>query len=283
MRAVRETTHRLLLRPVTMRSRPGIARHRVAHASWNLPDLRIAVISDLHVCRPWTPPALISRIVSLVNSLGPDLILLPGDFIADRNLPAGRVPAAEIVALLEPLSAPLGVAAVLGNHDWKDCALSRRTDCRENSVRNAFRGSPIRLLTNEAMRVPHGDGFWLVGTDSQMVRARSGRAGFHDAEAAFGQVTDDAPAILMAHEPDCFASDEARAFLQISGHTHGGQANLGGWRPLTPSRFGSRFAYGHIRDGDRHLVVSGGIGFSGVPIRLFQPPEITLVTVAAQG
>lgn len=262
-----------------MRSRPGVVRHTVVDASWTLPDLRIAVMSDLHVCRPWTPLEMISRIVRMVNGLKPDLILLPGDFIADRNLPAGGVAAKDIIGVLEPLRAPLGVAAVQGNHDWKDCTLSRRSAFRENSVRDAFQGSPIRLLTNEAMRVAHGTGFWLVGTDSQMARAGLGLRGFDDAAAAFAQVTDDAPAVLMAHEPDCFAHEGRRAFLQISGHTHGGQANLAGWRPLTPSLHGTRYAYGHIREGGRHLVVSGGIGFSGVPLRVFQPPEITLVTV----
>lgn len=275
-----EIPHRPIRRALTMRSRPGVVRHRVMDRAWALPDLTIAVISDLHVCRPWTPLDLVRQIVAMVNRLKPDLVLLPGDFIADRNLPALRVPAGQIVAVLSDLTAPLGVAAVLGNHDWKDCPLSRRSDDRENSVRDAFAQSPIRLLTNEAMRIAHGAGFWLVGTDSQMARIGRGLPGFHDAAAAFAGVTDDAPAILMAHEPDCFADEGHRAFLQISGHTHGGQANFGGWRPLVPSRHGARFAYGHLRENGRHLIVSGGVGFSGLPLRLFQPPEVTLVTVA---
>ena len=100
-------------------------------------------------------------------------------------------------------------------------------------------------------------------------------SGFGTALSAFRQAA--APAILLAHEPDYFACADARAFLQISGHTHGGQANLAGWRPMTPSAHGGRYAWGHVREGGRHLIVSGGIGYSGLPLRFMQPPEITLV------
>jgi predicted MPP superfamily phosphohydrolase len=271
------------LRPLTMFSRPRIVRHEIADPRWTLPDLTIAVLADLHVCRPWTPLSAVERIVTATNALRPDLILIPGDFIADRNLPARSVPAAEIVAALAPLEAPLGVAAVLGNHDWWDCRLSRRTGFARNSVAEALAASAIRLLPNAAVRLDHGPGFWLVGIDSQRALRRLGHPGLHDPGAAFAEVPAGAPAILMAHEPDYFAEADARAFLQISGHTHGGQVNLARWRPLTPSAYRSRYAWGHIREGGRHLIVSGGIGYSGIPLRVFQPPEITLVSLRRGG
>lgn len=267
------------IRPLTMFSRPQIVRHEVVEPRWALPDLTIAVLADLHVCRPWTPLRAIARIVAATNALRPDLILIPGDFIADRNLPALSVPAAEIVAALAPLEAPLGVAAVLGNHDWWDCRLSRRTGFARNSVAEALEASAIRLLPNTAVRLDHGAGFWLVGMDSQRALRRLGHPGLHDPASAFAGVPAGAPAILMAHEPDYFAAGDARALLQVSGHTHGGQVNLAGWRPLTPSAYRSRYGWGHIREGGRHLVVSGGIGYSGIPLRVFQPPEITLVSL----
>lgn len=266
--------------PATMFSHPRVVPRHVADPRWTLPDLRIAVFSDLHICRPWTTLAALRRMVKTVNGLGADLILLPGDFIADRNLPASFVPAADIVAELEALAAPLGVAAVLGNHDWWDCRLARSTRFARNSVAEALEASSITHLANRAVAIDHGGGrFWLVGLDSQEGRKHLRRPGFHDPDAAFAGVPEGAPAILMAHEPDYFAAGDGRAFLQISGHTHGGQGNLLGWRPMTPSRYGSRYAYGHVREGGRHLIVSGGIGYSGLPLRLFQPPEITLVTL----
>lgn len=271
------------VRPLTMFSRPRIVRHEISDARWSLPDLAIAILADLHVCDPWTPLSALSRIVAATNALKPDLILIAGDFIADRNLPARGVPAADVVEALLPLSAPLGVAAVMGNHDWWDCRLSRDTRFARNSVVEALERSPIRLLSNRAERVAHGAGFWLVGFDSQRALRRLGHPGLHDPDLAFADVPAGAPAILMAHEPDYFAQGDARAFLQVSGHTHGGQVNLAGWRPLTPSRFRSRYAWGHMREGGRHLVVSGGIGYSGVPLRFFQPPEITLVSLRCGG
>lgn len=267
------------VRPLTMFSRARVVRHEVADPRWTLPDLTIAVLADLHVCIPWTPLSALARIVASTNALRPDLVLIPGDFIADRNLPARSVPAEAIVRTLAPLSAPLGVAAVLGNHDWWDCRLSRASGFARNSVVEALEGSPIRLLANRAEHLPHGEGFWLVGLDSQRALRRLGHPGLHDPEAAFAPVPHGAPAILMAHEPDYFSEGDARAFVQISGHTHGGQVNLAGWRPLTPSRFRSRYGWGHIREAGRHLIVSGGIGYSGVPLRFFQPPEITLVSL----
>lgn len=272
-----------VVRPLTMFSHPRIVRHEIADPRWTLPDLTIAILADLHVCRPWTPLSAVARIVAATNALRPDLILLPGDFIADRNMPAIGVPAADVVAALAPLCAPLGVAAVLGNHDWWDCRLSRRTDFARNSVAEALAASAIRLLPNAAVRLDHGAGFWLVGIDSQRALSRWGHPGLHDPGRAFASVPEGAPAILMAHEPDYFAEGDARAFLQISGHTHGGQANLAGWRPLTPSRFRSRYGWGHVREGGRHLIVSGGIGYSGIPLRVFQPPEITLVSLRRGG
>lgn len=266
--------------PVTAFSRPRLVRHEIADTRWQLPDLRIAVLADLHVCRPWTSLAALRRIVDLTNALAAELILLPGDFLADGNLPARPVPAAAIAAELARLAAPLGVAAVLGNHDWWDCPLARATGFRRNSVAEALAGGPVALLDNRALRLTHGGGdFWLVGLDSQRALRKRGLPGLHRPEVAFADVPAGAPAILMAHEPDYFAEGDGRAFLQISGHTHGGQFHLMGWRPLTPSRYGSRYGYGHVREGGRHLIVSGGIGYSGLPLRILQPPEITLVTL----
>lgn len=264
-----------------MLSFPRLVHHHVTDPAWTLPDLKIAVVADLHVCRPWTPLSRVERIVAAVNALGADLILLPGDFLMDRKLPGVQEPAAAIIDRLKPLSAPLGVAAVLGNHDWWDCRLSRKSRFARNSVAEALDGSGIHHLANRALEIPHGGGrFWLAGIDSQAARKHLRQPGFHDPDRAFAGIPSGEPAILMAHEPDYFAEGDARAFLQISGHTHGGQANLFGWRPMTPSVHRGRYAWGHVREGGRHLIVSGGIGYSGLPLRLLQPPEIVLVRVS---
>lgn len=267
-------------RPVAIGARPHLVRHAVAAPRWTLPPLSIAVIADPHVCAPWVTVTALERIVAQVNALGADLVLLAGDFIAARQLPGRRIAAADFMPALAALRAPLGRFAVMGNHDWRDCALSRATRFQRNSVAEALETHGIPLLRNAAVTLDHGGGrFHLVGLDSQRPLARNPQPGFHRPGEAFAGVEAGLPAILLAHEPDYFAEGDTRAFLQISGHTHGGQANLFGWRPLTPSLYGGRYGWGHVRDGGRHLIVSGGIGYSGLPLRLFQPPEITLITV----
>ena len=84
--------------------------------------------------------------------------------------------------------------------------------------------------------------------------------------------------ILLAHEPDIFTQVPARVALTIAGHTHGGQIRLPLIAPVwAPSEYGARFAYGHIVEGGRHLIVSGGLGCSKVPLRLGVPPEIVRI------
>ena len=68
--------------------------------------------------------------------------------------------------------------------------------------------------------------------------------------------------------------------LQLSGHTHGGQVRLFGWSPVTPSRYGPRYTYGVVSEGDGVMVVSGGLGCTLYPVRFGMPPEITLIDIA---
>src|SRR3546814_5958746 len=81
-----------------------------------------------------------------------------------------------------------------------------------------------------------------------------------DLDATVSLADDDAPAILLAHEPDIFPLVPRRVALTLSGHTHGGQVRVLGYSPIVPSDYGNRYAYGHVVEDGRHLVVSGGLG-----------------------
>jgi predicted MPP superfamily phosphohydrolase len=94
------------------------------------------------------------------------------------------------------------------------------------------------------------------------------------------QITDDARVLLMAHEPDIFPKVADRVALTLAGHTHGGQVRILGYAPVVPSRYGDRYVYGHKVEQGRHLIVSGGLGCSTLPIRFGSPPEIVLVDLA---
>ena len=141
------------------------------------------------------------------------------------------------------------------------------------------------MLANRAVKLGSGTGaFWLAGLDSQTAFQAFGErrnwVGASDLPGTLAQLTDDAPAILLAHEPDIFVKVPERIALTLSGHTHGGQVRFGPWAPVVPSQYGARFAYGWVRESGRDLVVSGGLGCSGLPIRFGVPPEITVVDLA---
>jgi predicted MPP superfamily phosphohydrolase len=93
----------------------------------------------------------------------------------------------------------------------------------------------------------------------------------------------DEPVIVLEHNPDVFPDVPERVALTLAGHTHGGQVALpllG--RPIVPSRYGQRYAYGLVVEGGRSLFVSPGIGTSILPVRFRVPPEISLVTVTSR-
>jgi uncharacterized protein len=260
-----------------------VTSYRISPERWaGAPPLRIAVVADVHAMNPWMSPLHIARIAAATNALKPDIVLLAGDYEASMP-PYGigsYVSMQDCAEALSSLEAPLGVYAVLGNHD-----VGRRGNWGEN-VRRAFPAHGIPVMENEALRLEKdGRPFWLLGLGDQW-GGRGGR-GLDDLPATLGRVTDEAPAILLAHEPDIFADLprldlQRRIALTVSGHTHGGQVNIPMYGPRSiPSRYGKRYAYGHVVEDDRHLVVSAGLGMTGIPVRFGVPPEIVLITLGS--
>jgi predicted MPP superfamily phosphohydrolase len=127
--------------------------------------------------------------------------------------------------------------------------------------------------------VPRGSDFG----DQIAYRLGQGRfRGVDDLAGTLAQVRADDPVLLLAHEPDIFPRVPPRVALTLSGHTHGGQIRLPLiWPALVPSRYGARFAYGHVVENDRHPIASGGLGTSVVPARLGVPPEIVHIVLGA--
>lgn len=271
--------------------RPRVTSYRLTPRGWpkDLP-LRLAVISDLHACRPWMPPERIQDIVDRTNALGADLIVLLGDYMNMGHFAFEPTTLDEVATVLKGLRAPLGVHAINGNHEWwdDDEALERRHGPPAGQRALAAAGIPV--YANDVVRLSKdGRPFWLAGLDSQValvpLRHTSNppkREGVDDLAGTLAKVTDDAPVILLAHEPDIITEVPERVSLTLSGHTHGGQVRLLGWSPIVPSHYGNRFAYGHVRE-PRDLIVSGGLGFSIAPVRIGMPPEIVLVSLGEGG
>jgi uncharacterized protein len=271
-----------------------VTRYRVSPPNWPKGlSLKLALIADVHACDPFMGVERIRGIVEQTHSLEPDAVLLLGDYVAGDSISryAAPVKHADWARALGHLKAPLGVHAVLGNHDWWDdlSVQKRGSGCPRAGL--ALQDAGIILHDNTAMRLSKdGFGLWLAGLGDQQAfwrtraqRQRDGQKfiGVDDLAGTLAQVHDDAPIVLMAHEPDIFASVPDRVALTVAGHTHGGQVRLLGYAPVVPSRFGNRYVYGHIVERGRNLIVSGGLGCSGIPVRFGSPPEIVMVELSA--
>lgn len=267
-----------------------VKRYAVTPPNWPSGlKLTIAAIADLHACEPWMDLERIERIVAETNALSPDLVMLLGDYASRHRFVQRAVPPKDWAKALAGLKAPLGVHAILGNHDWWDDYTAQVNLKGPTLSRRVLEAAGIPVYENDARRLTKdGRAFWLAGLGDQWAfyhypgRPRGDRfayRGVHDLGATLRRVTDDAPVILMLHEPDAFTTVPPRVALSLCGHTHGGQVTFAGYAPIVPSRYGRRFLYGHIVEDNRHLIVSGGLGCSGVPLRLGVPPEIVLVAV----
>jgi predicted MPP superfamily phosphohydrolase len=266
-----------------------VARYDIAPRQWPAGfPLRIAVIADLHACDPWMSLERIEAIVERANALEPDITVMLGDYVAGHRHVTRTIPASEWAPVLGRLKAPLGVHAILGNHDWWDDRTAQREGQGPTVARRALEAAGIPVYENDARRLrKDGRSFWLAGLGDQLAYLPARRfrpvrrIGVDDLAATLGKITDDAPVVLLAHEPDIAVRVPARVALQLSGHTHGGQVRLFGWSPVVPTRY-EKFAYGHSRE-NCDVIVSGGLGCSIMPFRLGVPPEITLVTLGGGG
>jgi predicted MPP superfamily phosphohydrolase len=232
-----------------------------------LDGLRVALISDLHVGSPHWDLAALERLVARTNAEAPELVLLAGDYEINGVLGGTHVPPEPIAARLAALRAPLGVFAVLGNHDWWNDG---------ERTRRAFTAAGITVLEEDSRAVERGGArVHVVGLADQMTRPSR-------PAAALATVPRGEPSLLLVHEPDVFATLADAPSLTLAGHTHGGQIRLPFvGSPVVPSAYGQRYARGHVVEDGRHLFVTSGVGTSIYPVRLFVPPEIALLTLRA--
>jgi uncharacterized protein len=235
--------------------------------SADLDGLRAGVLSDLHAGVPHAGREPIARAVRRLNDEAPDVILLLGDFL-DAGFLGGRLDPELVARELAALRAPLGIYAVLGNHDWRRAG---------DGMWRALSNHGITVLENRAVELTTPKGSFFV---AGLADLRSRRP---DLPGALADVPPDAPVILMAHDPDVFPFVSERVALTLAGHTHGGQVAIPRLRSLAiPSRYGERYARGHIVEHDRHLYVTSGLGTSGLPLRALAPPEIVVLELLRQ-
>lgn len=259
-----------------------IAEYRPRLPGWpTSTPITIAVLSDIHANDPYMPLERVAEIVRTTNALNPDLIVLLGDYPASSRMISRVIPVQETAQVLAGLRARHGVHSVLGNHDWWEDPQAQRFRRGPPRIARTLAAANISVLHNAAVKTGfRGQGFWVAGSGSLWAfNEGEGRyLGANDLSRTLSHVQDRDPVILLCHEPDIFPSvPRDRVAITLCGHTHGGQVNLFGWRPIVPSAHGSRYAYGHIEEDGKHMIVSGGLGTTHLPLRIGVPPEITLV------
>jgi len=222
---------------------------------------RILQISDFHL-GSWFKLDHLEIVVNAVNDLHPDLIAITGDIVShlDQKILPGL---ASKLAKLKPKDATV---AVLGNHDhWSDA----------NLIRDVLKQSRIIDLSNTVICINRGEAeIYIAGVDDFYT-------GHDDLQKVLMHIPDGNPAILLAHEPDFIevSSSTRRFFLQLSGHTHGGQIIFPVLGPLYLPLYGRKYPSGMYQVGETLLYTNRGLGTSWLGLRLNCPPEITLFTL----
>ncbi|MCM3874704.1 MAG: metallophosphoesterase [Pyrinomonadaceae bacterium] len=240
----------------------------VDHWPKELNDLKIAVISDIHVGGWCIDDKKLRLIVERTNQLQPELIVILGDYMSGDGSTSHRVEPEVFAPVLKDFRAPLGVYSVLGNHDWW-------WDGRR--VRRGLEANGIKVLDDEVAEVKvRGTSLWLAGLADLWTRPQH-------IEETIAKAPQDAPVIALTHNPDIFPNLPQRVQLLLAGHTHGGQVRF----PIVgtiiqPSNFGQRYVRGHVIENNHHLFVTTGIGTSILPVRFGVAPEIVLLTVKSQ-
>jgi predicted MPP superfamily phosphohydrolase len=223
--------------------------------------LRIALLTDTHMAGPDQSPERLARIVAAINAQHPDLILLGGDYMSEPK-PIGRsYDPDQAVAPLAALHAPLGVAAVLGNHDHWDA---------DGAIQPALKRIGVALLQNQAIR----RGPLVIGGIDD------GYSGHMDVPATLGAVSGlGGPTLFLSHEPNAIVQLPPGAVL-VTGHTHCGQIALPFFGPVyIPGKHHLGYTCGRYDRNGKVVIVSGGVGTSDVPLRFWAPPDWWLVTV----
>jgi hypothetical protein len=230
-----------------------------------LNGFRIVQISDIHMSR-WMDEKRLDGIIAQVNALGPDVVALTGDYV--HHNPEQYLPA--LSRALGNLKAKEATLAIMGNHDhWAGVS----------AVREALNGAGVRELRNETrlVRIAGVPQLAISGIDDAW-------EGQDHIEQAIAQIPGFIPAILLAHEPD-FADRYAktgRYFLQLSGHSHGGQVRLPGiGAPFLP-KYGNRYPAGEYQVEQMKLYTNRGLGAVPWHFRFNCRPEITLYLLQAE-
>jgi uncharacterized protein len=235
----------------------------------NLPSgLRIGALSDFHLADHISQQR-VEAAVRQLQRLSPDVILLLGDYSTAMHTESVIHRNVELaLEILGKLDAPLGVYAILGNHD-----VSRGLD---DIAAIIHRYGPTPLIDTGVVLSTHGERFAIVGlADALQMKP--------DPRGALGIVPKGVPYLGLVHEPDAASKLLPQASLVLSGHSHGGQVRLPGIGALVLPELGKRLPWGLRRDGNTLVYTSRGVGMVPPRIRVNCRPEVTHITIVNSG
>jgi predicted MPP superfamily phosphohydrolase len=234
--------------------------------------LKVAHLTDFHHGAQ-IPAGYLENALERTMAEKPDMIALTGDFVHK-----GYKHIQHAAKLFRHLKAPLGVVAVLGNHDFsvRNALGIRRHPGLHQAIADALGSEGVRVLRNESiLHDRDGGGLVVAGIDDLWSNES-------DPQAALGPYSPDTPRIVLAHNPqsvDLFGDN--RFDLVLSGHTHGGQVNWPGLGRILLGKKARRWSAGLYPHGPGHLYVNKGVGF-GWRFRFGVRPELALFTLKPQ-
>ncbi len=235
-----------------------------------LNGLTIVFASDIHK-GPYFSNGRVKDLVSQINALNADLVLLGGDYAIDSES------AIEFFEKLPKIHARRLVAGVVGNHD--------RTlpESNLNLLQSAMLNAGVLPLVNAAREVRVGGAsLYLAGVDDY----NNGHPQIQ--QVAWGLQEKDF-VIFLSHSPDnlpeAYTTKNSQGStnwfdLSLSGHTHGGQVTFFGqpvYRPI--SQVSDRYISGWLQENRAEILVSNGVGTTGFPVRIFAPAQIHYITL----
>lgn len=221
-------------------------------------EVTIAMASDIHL-GTIIGPRRVGKLVNTINGLKPDMVLFAGDVVDEDLKPVIRQNLGES---LRKISAPLGVYAITGNHEYIGGAEAACKYLEEHG---------ITMLRDKVVNIKGM--FYLAGREDRSINSFAGKQRM-TLEALLSGLDRERPIVLMDHQPfQLHEAEKQNVTLQLSGHTHYGQ--------LWPLNYIIDAIYeigmGEKQIGNTHFYVSPGYGTWGPPVRIGHRPEIAFI------